>query len=381
MPLAALAVVATLAGCASVASTATASVASRVDALAPTPSPYPTPTPGADGRLPALEIPAIYSGSAPDLRGYDPTKLRVVVATGDFVPARVSTALMRQHNSFVPLWGPVTATLKSGDITVLNVGDAITTTCPTATTGSTFCGDTRILAPMMAASAPSVVANVANNHITNFGQQGLDETIANLSNAGAHVSGFDQIPVINVRGVRFAFVGIDFVAHRITLDHMKLLIDTARSQADVVVAQIHGGKEYETYPQAGLSQDPKVLDHVAIDDGADIVIGNFPHCAEGSEIYKGKMIAYAQGNFLFDQDWSIGTQESVVGRYYFYGTQLVAVQYVPLRVVGQTTPTPLDPATGEGRKILDRIARSSREIAGLQAPFYPDLSDGNNACT
>ena len=118
-----------------------------------------------------------------------------------------------------------------------------------------------------------------------------------------------------------------------------------------------------------------------IDDGADIVIGNFPHCAEGSEVYRGKLISYAQGNFLFDQDWSVGTQESVVGRYYFLGNRLVGVQYVPMRVVGQVVPTPLDPASGEGRQILDRLARSSREIYGLQPPFYPDLSNEVNACT
>jgi len=364
-------------GCAPSSQTKPAASGKVLAATATAPS---VPTPGSDGRLPNLETAAIYSGLPPDLSGYDPSHIRVLVATGDVVPARVTNALISHSGNFSKPWMTIAPELRSGDITLFNLGDPQLSSCPINTEGSTFCGDARNLAPMLASGVNDVV-NVANNHIGNYGQQGIDETVQHLTADGAAVSGFDNIAVKDIRGVRFVFVGLDFVAHKPTHDDLKALIAKARTMGDVVVAQIHGGHEYETYPEAGLSEDPKVLDKLAIDDGADIVIGNFPHCAEGSEVYKGKLIAYAGGNFLFDQNWSIGTQESVLGRYYFYDTHLIGVQYIPLHVVGQTTPTPLASTSGEGRKILDRLVRSSQEIAGLRQPFFPDLSDGNNACT
>jgi len=43
----------------------------------------------------------------------------------------------------------------------------------------------------------------------------------------------------------------------------------------------------------------KKLAHLAIDEGADLVIGHHPHVLEGIEKYNGKYIAYSLGNFCF----------------------------------------------------------------------------------
>jgi Bacterial capsule synthesis protein PGA_cap len=375
---AALTMIAALASCSSVSLSSGSLAAQARVSSGPTPSRLQTP--GTDGLLPNFEATTIYSGQPPNLAGYDPSRLRVIVATGDLVPARVTNYLIVHSGNFTRPWLGIRPALQSADVTLFNLGDPQLDHCPPTTTGLQFCGDVRNLAPMLASGVNDVV-NIANNHIGNYGQAGIDETVQHLNSAGVAVSGFENIAIKNIRGIKFAFVGLDFVSRKPSHSDLAALIAKARSEADVVVAQIHAGKEYETYPQQGLSEDPKILDKLAIDDGADLVIGNFPHCAEGSEIYKGHLISYAQGNFLFDQDWSIGTQESVLGRYYFYDKQLVGVQFTPLRVVGQTTPTSLDPKSGEGRKILDRLIRSSQEIAGQRTPYYPDLSDGNNACT
>jgi poly-gamma-glutamate capsule biosynthesis protein CapA/YwtB (metallophosphatase superfamily) len=94
-------------------------------------------------------------------------------------------------------------------------------------------------------------------------------------------------------------------------------------------------------------------------------------------MYRGHLITYAHGNFIFDQNWSVGTQEGVIGRYWFDGTRLVGVQYIPVRINADVQPRPLDPATGEGRAILDRMLRSSRELEGLSKPLVdgPGIDD------
>jgi gamma-polyglutamate biosynthesis protein CapA len=180
--------------------------------------------------------------------------------------------------------------------------------------------------------------------------------------------------------LRFAFVGINLIGSKLDPAALQELVARARAQADVVVVQFHWGREYETYPfsAAGIApDDPRVVGRLAVDDGADVVIGNHPHCVQGSEMYKGHLITYAHGNFIFDQNWSTGTQEGVIGRYWFDGTRLAGVQYVPVRINADVQPRPLDPAAGEGRAILDRMLRSSRELQGLSKPLVdgPGIDD------
>jgi len=68
------------------------------------------------------------------------------------------------------------------------------------------------------------------------------------------------------------------------------------------------------------------------------VIGNHQHWYEGIEIYHGKLITYAHGNFVFDQMWSEETREGVIGTYTFYGTQLVAANWKPVRIYDYGQP-------------------------------------------
>jgi len=75
------------------------------------------------------------------------------------------------------------------------------------------------------------------------------------------------------------------------------------------------------------------------------------------------LITYAHGNFIFDQMWSQETREGVVGRYTFYGTQLVRVDYRPLVIDNYAQPRWLDDSTGEGKAIVDRMTTASYQLA------------------
>src|SRR5262249_12725562 len=59
---------------------------------------------------------------------------------------------------------------------------------------------------------------------------------------------------------------------------------------------------------------------------------------QGVEVYHGKLITYAHGNFVFDQMWSEETREGVIGTYTFYGTQLVAATWKPYRIYDYGQP-------------------------------------------
>jgi gamma-polyglutamate biosynthesis protein CapA len=321
---------------------------------------------------------AIYSGAPPSFPGVDPSRLRLMVVTGDMIPAREAGHLIRVRGDWTYPLAATRDILQSGDVTFVNLESPLLPSCPDVVTGFTFCADARFAAALQGAGVD--VVNVANNHSTNEGQSGLDQTVSVLQSHALQVTGFSRVVTVDVRGVRFGFVGMNLVGSKLDPAQMQKLIGEARAQSDVVVIQFHWGREYETYPfsAAGIApDDPKDVGRLAVDDGADIVIGNHPHCVQGSEMYKGHLITFAHGNFIFDQNWSTGTQEGVIGKYWFDGTRLVGVQYVPVRINGDVQPRPLDPAAGEGRTILDRMLRSSRELEGLSKPLVdgPGIDD------
>ena len=88
-----------------------------------------------------------------------------------------------------------------------------------------------------------------------------------------------------------------------------------KAGAEVVIVFPHWGTEYDPTPFAGQ----QALARAAIDAGADMVIGNHAHWAGAMEVYKGKPIWYALGNFVFDQTWSIPTMEGITLELTFHG--------------------------------------------------------------
>src|SRR5207248_8117244 len=66
--------------------------------------------------------------------------------------------------------------------------------------------------------------------------------------------------------------------------------------ADVVIPYLHWGREQEPQPCARQRD----LARRMIDAGADVVVGGHPHVTQGVEYYRGKLVVYSLGNFVFD---------------------------------------------------------------------------------
>ena len=160
------------------------------------------------------------------------------------------------------------------------------------------------------ASAGFTVLNAANNHSHDFGQAGLDQTVKAVRGAGMEVTGLPgEVAVVDAGGIRVGFVG--FAPYRETPNMLDLpaardLIRSARGQADVVVVYMHAGAEGsdadhvtgkdETYLGEARGNAQQFA-HMAIDEGAALVLGSGPHVLRGAEFYKGHLIAYSLGNF------------------------------------------------------------------------------------
>ena len=73
-------------------------------------------------------------------------------------------------------------------------------------------------------------------------------------------------------------------------------IGRAKRKAHLVVVTFHWGPEF----QGVRSVNQRALAHLAVESGADLVLGHHPHVLQGIERYRGKLIVYSLGSFLFD---------------------------------------------------------------------------------
>ena len=172
---------------------------------------------------------------------------------------------------------------------------------------------------LVGALAPFDAVSLANNHSTDFGTAGLQDTLTALDGAGieAFGAGLDaasaEAPVIlEAHGLRVAILGVDDIGEVIPatetqagvafapVDPSALAprIEAAAREVDFVVLFMHAGTEYDPVP----SDRQRALAHAAIDAGADLVIGAHPHVLQPFEEYRDGLIAYSLGNFVFDLD-------------------------------------------------------------------------------
>jgi len=156
------------------------------------------------------------------------------------------------------------------------------------------------------------IVTLANNHVYDYGPEGLSDTLAALDVAGvSHVGAGMNLkearePVImNIKGKRVAFLAYGNyspakrnkpgVAYRYARHVRKDIRKAKKEGADIIVVNFHWGIELASEPQ----ESDRELAYMSIDNGADVVVGHHPHVLQPIEIYKGKVIAFSLGNFVF----------------------------------------------------------------------------------
>ena len=80
-----------------------------------------------------------------------------------------------------------------------------------------------------------------------------------------------------------------------SLDRMAAQIAAAKEQCDVLIAYFHKGYVHQV---AKLGAYERLISHMAVDNGADCVIGTHSHILHGLEVYKGRVIYHGLNNFI-----------------------------------------------------------------------------------
>lgn len=265
--------------------------------------------------------------------------------------------------------------LAGADLSMLNLEGPAPVKSTYHPEGMSFTFDQALLAGLQWSGID--VVSLANNHIGNAGRQGELDTMAALDRLGIAHAGLGATmaeartpAVFTVDGVQVAVLAYDafggsYGAGPTNPGSAQLSwgtypddIRAARAAgAQVVVVYPHWGDEYGTGPRSGQ----RTWAHAMIDAGADLVIGNHAHWAGAMEVYKGKPIWYALGNFIFDQTWSEQTEEGILLELTFSGPTLVQARLLPTVILDACQPNLLDPA-GSGKVVLDQVYNGSKRL-------------------
>ena len=310
--------------------------------------------------------------------------LTTVAFTGDMMPGRCVYERQRNLGDYTAAFAFVRDYLSAADITVGSLDASISDAGAPFPCEPTFnlLGPPESVDGLVAAGFD--VITVATNHAKDCGSAGfgcsesIRDTLAYLRGAGIEpVGGGENLAearrpvVIERNGVRFAFLGYDDIAPTfygatetipgtapLSEESLREDIAVAKTMADVVIVLPQWGVEYTPYP----SDRQVYLGRVALEAGATLVIGNHPHVVQGVEPGPGTFIAFALGNFVFDQDWSIETLQGAVLEATFAGDRLLGVSLKPQRIVNMFQPSFVEP--DEARVILDRMRDASEYVAG-----------------
>lgn len=283
-----------------------------------------------------------------------------LIATGDVIPARSVNAKMEALHDFTYPFKKTADFLKNADLVFINLESPLIPNCQPTEQGMIFCGNQTSVFGLLYAGV--TVANIANNHMGNYGIKGITETENLLLKNNIQVTGNGNPAISVVKGKKFGFLGYNEVGGGVQglaqadVNKLQQDIKELKRQVDFVIVAFHWGVEYTSIP----TQQQKTFAHTAIDAGADLIIGNHPHWVQAVEQYKGKFITYAHGNFVFDQMWSQETREGVLGKYTFNDAGLTDVKFYPIIIEDYVQPR--FASQTEAEKILTRMKTASQKI-------------------
>ncbi|MGG6241094.1 CapA family protein [Nodosilinea sp. AN01ver1] len=257
------------------------------------------------------------------------------------------------------------------------------------------------------------IVNLTHSRLMDYGAAGLDETLTTLDSKGLYRIGAGRNAlearrpeVIDVKGKRIAYLSYamggsnaahdtDVLKERAGADDKAIAkevetfkaatafkdragfnaqnmpeivadIQALRSEVDWIVVNfrwVDHLSEQPNFMQTNLAR-------LAIDQGADVVVGYHPTVIQGGEIYKGRPIAYSLGDFVFHPGEPVENQDSAVLKVSLKDDQM-QVELVPVRVRDSQPKT----LTGDAsQEVLQRIEHASSQFdKPLKSPVVLDL--------
>ena len=298
-----------------------------------------------------------------------------IIIGADLVPTKSNYHLFELNKTEILLGEKLYAKLKSADFTIFNLEVPLSDIeSPIEKSGP------HLIAPLNTIEGIKSINphffTLANNHIYDQGEQGMNSTIDILNKAGISWAGVGKNlleakkPFITeIKGIK---VGIYCCAeHEFSIatemspganpfDPLESLdhIANLKQQCDYVIVLYHGGKEHYRYPSPYLQKVCRKI----VEKGANLVACQHTHCIGCSEQWNNGTIVYGQGNFLFDYSNSDFWKTSLLVDIYLEkdskGKVIDNVKYIPLSKKDEKVRI----AEDEKKMILSKFLERSSEL-------------------
>ncbi len=247
-----------------------------------------------------------------------------VTCVGDVMLGRGVARLCQQRGNSYP-FEQVTPHLQAADLTFGNLESPLTDH-PTRFPRVNALRGSPAMAPVLA-NVGFDVMSLANNHAIDYGRTGLRQTMAVLRTAGIAPVGAGSTLAEAQRGVVLTIheLRVGFLAYShfpyanfvydpkresillLNEEALRITIPPLAQRCDVVVVSFHWGKEGSRQ----VTAYERNLAHLAVDLGADLIIGHHAHVRGEIERYQDSLIAYCLGNLVFDEQ-SYGGNEGYI---------------------------------------------------------------------
>lgn len=312
-----------------------------------------------------------------------PGPVLVTTVVGDIMLGRRVGASLGRQGDPAASFGPFADRLASADVTVGNLESTLSRAGSPTQGGDSFAAEPDVLDGLNTAGFD--VLSLGNNHLGDFGQLAIADTIDHLAGSGFAITGGGKDlaqarapAVVERNGVRIGVIATDSIGetpaatgsragtNRINapprtgpldqkaLDRVAGDIRALDASADIVIVTPHWGTQYTHVPEKSQREMARVFTKA----GADLVVGGHPHWVQGWEAMGDATVIHSLGNFIFDMDFMRKTNEGVFVEVVSMGNRIVAIEPVPYVIDEDFTPRP---ASGDrAASIMDDIRGTSR---------------------
>lgn len=281
--------------------------------------------------------------------------------------------------------------IENADYRIVNlecvIKDRYMKLCPIVKTGPSLGMDEEDL--YLFKKAKFNIASLANNHIGDYGEEGIRHTIEKLADRGILYVGAGKnienayMPLhINIKNINISIISICENEFGVASKHsygsagylpekLCMLLAEEKQKVDHIVVIFHGGNEHNPLPSPRTRERYRSL----INNGARAVVASHPHCPQGYEYYMDGLIVYSLGNFFFPLDtekntvlrWNIGYAAKLSFAREGVNLEITPYQFLP-------SQKKIFPLTGKNREVfqeyIEKLSLIIKDENRLEKFYY-----------
>ena len=237
--------------------------------------------------------------------------------TGDVMLGRTLDSIISRRGYNYP-WGDVLGLMNNTDLNLINLETTLTHSAQEVSKRFNFKATPDKIQSLV--NANITIANLANNHILDFSEAGLLETLGTLDKrgiehvgAGKNMEDASRPVVLTRKNVRVGVLGltdnepdwktngqpgVNYIdlARNEGVEKTINAIEKLRQETDIIIVSIHWGPNMQSKPSREFIQ----FAHAMIDHGANVIHGHSAHILQGIECYDSNLILYDTGDFVDD---------------------------------------------------------------------------------